>query len=268
MDNKGITVDEKNICGFSVLTVDVLTPEAAAKLERVIGRYMTIDVGTPMYQLLSLRAIGECLSKCLEAVLEPYFGKRLCICGLGNPAVPSDALGAAVTQKLPLRVLSDVPAEGRRFADVCSVTPGIALHSNLDTVRVAAAVVREAQADLVLLIDAIAATEPERLCQCFQLSTAGGVRLYNGDRPDWPSVGVPVVSVGFPAAISAADGERLLTDTRAAEAIAAAGSAIAYAILRVGWPMLRPEEATLLLGGTASNFEQAEEMGGSDNAAI
>ena len=146
MDNKGITVDEKTICGFSVLTVDVLTPEAAAKLERVIGRYMTIDVGIPMYQLLSLRAIGECLSKCLEAVLEPYFGKRLCICGLGNPAVPSDALGAAVTQKLPLRVLSDVPAEGRRFADVCSVTPGIALHSNLDTVRVAAAVVREAQA--------------------------------------------------------------------------------------------------------------------------
>lgn len=237
----GIMFSEETLHGCEVTTVTVQSEQAATALKKSIGTYITIQANTTLDKLGDVLPVGECLAEVLDRVLSPYYHGKLCICGMGNRRFSHDSLGPEVTYNLPLKMYSG--REGN-FCDVCSFDPGVSMITNIDTEKTVAGVVKEVKADCVLLIDSSIAQDISRLSRTIQLSTAGGVSSYlSGRKADWSSLGLPVVSLTVPTVIplSALDPKRetqdeLFTSAAVKDVIAAAGSIIAYAILRVCWP--------------------------------
>lgn len=253
MATEEISAQEEELYGCRVLSVDLRSADAAEHLNKAVGTYITIYPGTALGGQAKIETAGECLAAVLEQVLRPYYGGKLCVCGLGNPNTPADSLGPEVTQNLPLMFLSGSQISGN-FQDVCAFAPGTFGLTNMHTELVVSGVANAAKADCVLLVDSIATTEVSRLFQTIQISTAGGTTPYlAGRKPDWSIVGVPVISLGVPTTIpiSALTSDTTLegttlTSIHISDVITAAGTIIVYAILRACWPSLSKSDCFLL----------------------
>lgn len=252
---QGIETSEEELHGCNVTTVHVQSEDAAKKLQKPIGSYITIATGTPLSKHEHIERVGECLAQMLALVLRPHYHGRLCICGIGNRDVPADSLGPEVTRNLPLNVLSGLGLEGN-FCEVVSFEPGTLGTNNINTEVLVNGAAKAIGADCLLLVDSSTDEEPARMFQTIQLSTSGGVSpLRSGRKADWSALGIPVLSLGVPMAIPAPilfpdqDVSRsLFTSVLVQSEIDAAGRMIAYAILRVCFPTLSSAECFLLSG--------------------
>lgn len=248
-----ISVHEEELCGCRVFSVELRSADAAERLNKAVGTYITIYSGAVLDGQAKIETAGECLAAVLERVLRPYYGGKLCVCGLGNPNTPADSLGPEVTRNLPLMFLSGSQINGN-FQDVCAFSPGTFGLTNMQTELVVNGVAKAAKADCVLLVDSIATTEISRLFQTIQISTAGGTTPYlSGQKTDWSIVGVPVISLGVPTTIplSALTSDTslegtTLTSIYIGDVIAAASTIVVYAILRACWPSLSKSDCFLL----------------------
>lgn len=246
----GVFKKEERVCSCDVLTVDILTPQAAEKLGKDVGRYITIYADGAFDGQATTEKAGECLAEMLAGVLQPYFQKKLCICGIGNRYVIADALGPEVVYTLPLKFLSSMYAHKGNFKDITSFCPGAAMTNNMNTEDLVAGIVKATETDCLLLVDSLVTTDSEKLLRTIQVSTAGGTNPYLSEHiADWSGVNVPIISLGIPVAMPAdlflphsnLRGE-LLTSTKIQDHISSASTIIAYAIMRVCWPTLSKEE--------------------------
>ena len=252
---EGVEVVEEDLYGCQVTTVHVQTEQAAQQINKAVGSYITIESDEVFSENTEIENIGECLAEVLDRVLRPHYNGKLCVCGLGKRALPVDALGPEVTQNLPLRLFSDIGAEGN-FRDVCSIEPGTEYSNNIKTEAIVNGVVKEIGADCILLVDSVVTKDPDRLFRTIQISTAGGTTPYLYSRKaDWSALGIPVISLGVPVSIPLSAlsqnqcmDRELFTSTRIDSVIAAAGRLIAYAILRVCWPSQSKADCFILSG--------------------
>ena len=246
----GVEVEERTIHGIPVTAVEIKTEDGAESLDRAVGKYITIQTGLLSSETLNLKALGECVSEVLTEVLSRYKGSTLCICGLGNRELVADSLGPDVIRNLSLKVFSGVASLNGLFKSVCSFVPGTAWTNNLDTELMVKGILKEANANCLLLIDSLITRNPERLCQSIQVSTAGGMNpFFAGRSIDWSSLGVPVISIGVPLAITADTfiqsgvlTDESFTTLHAHHAVAASSFIISYAILRTCWPDLTTQD--------------------------
>ena len=126
--------------------------------------------------------------------------------GLGNPALTPDALGPMSISRLHVtRHLTD--ALGADTHRLCAVTPLVLGQTGIETLELVQGAVRAVEPDLVILIDALAASEPDTLIKTVQISTTGihpGSGVGNKRQSlDRTSLGVPVMTVGVPTVIAA-----------------------------------------------------------------
>ena len=190
----GVEVEERRIYGIPVKAVEIKTEDGAESLDRAVGKYITIQTGLLSSETLDLKALGECVSEVLTEVLSRYKGNTLCICGLGNRELVADSLGPDVIRNLSLKVFSGAASLNGLFKSVCSFVPGTAWTNNLDTELMVKGILKEANANCLLLIDSLVTRNPERLCQSIQVSTAGGMNpFFAGRSIDWSALGVPVI---------------------------------------------------------------------------
>lgn len=245
----GASVQEEELYGCQITTVDIKSKQAAKRLNRAVGRYITIQTPTALNENVEIDEVGECLAVVLAQVLRPYQQGKLCICGMGNHRVQADSLGPEVVSNLPLKFFSASAKQGS-FSDVYAIAPGTEMANSVSTEIIVGGLVKTVGADCVLLVDSSMTNDVSRLFQSFQLSTNGGIDSYtSGQKRDWSSLGVPVVSLCVPTAIplSAICPEKqqvntMLTGTNIQDVITAASFIVAYAILRVCWPSLSKEE--------------------------
>jgi len=150
---------------------------------------------------------------------------------------------------------------GGLFSPVAVLEPGVLGTSGLESAEVVRSVAVNLKPELIIVIDALAAAEPERLCRTLQISDSGivpgsGVGNHRAAL-DRASLGVPVLAIGVPTVIDAAafcpGGTETLSgmmvtprdiDLRAAEAARAVAMGINLAL----HPNLPFEEAELLTG--------------------
>lgn len=258
---KDIETIEEELHGFPVTTIYVQTEQASKLLNRTVGGYITIGTKEMLSEHTKIEELGECLVEVLDRVLRPYYGGKLCVCGLGNRDCFADALGPEVIRSLPLKALSEIATEGS-FRDVCSIQPGTALTNNINTEVIVKAVTKEIGADCLLLVDSLVSNEPSRLFQTIQISTSGGLNPYfAGQTVDWGTLGIPVISLGVPVSIPLSalvsdqdlhSGNEMFTSIKIQDVIIAAGRIIAYALLRVCWP-LQPKAECFIWSGLTTN---------------
>ena len=214
-EGDGIRVQHAHAGGCEITRVRVETKEAAARLGKPQGRYVTLDFGN----VCELDAREEERICCALAVEMREMARRICpkragafgvlVAGLGNADMTADALGAHTVRALNvtrhLKMEQRVLLSGTGDCELSAVAPGVVGQTGMESAELLRGVVHSIRPDLVIAVDALAARSPARLASTVQLCDSGispgsGVR-----RPrcalNAETLGVPVLAVGMPTVI-------------------------------------------------------------------
>lgn len=212
-------IRERRVGPFMIQSLKVPNEEISEKLCKPIGSYITFHCGklsqidgedkTLLVRLLAgeLRGMTERLTgKALGGDLNVF------IAGLGNAELTADAIGpSAVAQLTVTRHLRERDEALYRSLGCCAISalaPGVMGQTGMETLEILRDVVHSVKADVVIVIDALAARSCERLASTVQLSDAGivpgsGVGNHRCALTR-ESLGVPVIAVGIPTVVDSA----------------------------------------------------------------
>ncbi len=137
---------------------------------------------------------------------------RILAVGLGNPDLTPDALGPACVSRLTVTHHLTEPCDGREAVvsgvhRLSAFVPSVVGRTGLETLSLVRGAVAAAKPDLVILVDALAASEQSSLTKKVQVATkgihpGGGI----GNKREAlikETLGVPVITVGIPTVIGA-----------------------------------------------------------------
>lgn len=255
----GIEAREETREGCSLFRVSVLDEQGARTLGKPVGDYCTLETerlvprGDPRFG-----ALTQTLASLIREMLGGTEGLTL-VSGLGNPEITPDALGPQAARFVfPTRHLKAAGAptfEG--FGEVAVCAPGVLASSGVESARQIAALCREIRPERVIVVDALAGAEPDRLCRTVQLTDSGiapGSGVGNDRTPlSRETLGLPVLAVGIPTVADAScwGDEALrgffLTPRSIDEAIRCGARLIGYALDLALHPGLRLEDVAGLL---------------------
>ncbi len=201
---KGVAAREEQAEGMTVTRVEILDQEGARALGKPEGTYLTLDV-SPLWRReedafpRAVRAVAALLGPLL-----PEEGPVLAA-GLGNQAMTPDALGPrSLDHLLVTRHLGEALPQLRPVAGLGAGVLGTTGMEVAEWVRGAAEQVGPAA---VIVVDALAARDLERLCATVQIADTGlvpGSGVGNHRMAlNRETLGVPVISVGVPTVVDA-----------------------------------------------------------------
>ena len=201
---KGVAAREEQAEGMTVTRVEILDQEGARALGKPVGVYLTLDV-SPLWRReedafpRAVRAVAALLGPLL-----PEEGPVLAA-GLGNQAMTPDALGPrSLDHLLVTRHLGEALPQLRPVAGLGAGVLGTTGMEVAEWVRGAAEQVGPAA---VIVVDALAARDLERLCATVQIADTGlvpGSGVGNHRMAlNRETLGVPVISVGVPTVVDA-----------------------------------------------------------------
>ena len=206
----GVTAEERTIGGFPVTTVHIREKRASEMLCKPIGVYHTVFLEPVLRREEDAFArAADVVSSLLREVLKLSEGQTVFVVGLGNRDITPDAVGPKTAdQILATRHLREqVPDPFSSMRPVAAFSPGVLGKTGVESVEMVKAICERIHADAVLVIDALACSDPERLCHTIQITDAGIVpgSGVGNDRAafDRQSLGVPVIAVGVPTVMDA-----------------------------------------------------------------
>ncbi|MBR2906757.1 MAG: GPR endopeptidase [Clostridia bacterium] len=217
-DSAGASYWEYRRGNISVARLQIDGKEGEIRFQREIGTYVTVTTGQLL--LLSpedLSVLNEILVSELRRMAERLSERpidhtlRVLVAGLGNAHMTADALGPETASILPVtRHLRDSedPAllnEGRRYASISVIVPGVLAQTGIETLELIQGAVRTVHPDLLIAVDALAARSCERLATTVQLSDTG-IRPGSGignhrEALSRETVGCPVIAIGVPTVV-------------------------------------------------------------------
>lgn len=203
----GVHVMTKNNGDTDIKEVRIVVEndEGAMCLGKPVGTYITLESE-------HLRSFDEGFHKPMMEVLaknlKQFIGnkKRIMVAGLGNREVTPDALGPYVIDNL--YVTRHLLKEGiiSESVEISAIAPGVMAQTGMEAALILKALAKEIKPELIIVIDALAARNSERLNKTIQLADTGitpgsGVGNHR-NAINRESVGVPVLAIGVPTVIS------------------------------------------------------------------
>lgn len=204
---KGVHVMTKNNGDTDIKEVRIVveTDEGALNLGKPVGTYITLESE-------QLRQQDEDFHKPMMEVLARHLRqfvgnrKRIMVAGLGNREMTPDALGPLVIDHL--YVTRHLLHEGiiSHSAEVSAIAPGVMAQTGMEAVTILKALIKEVKPEMLIVIDALAARESDRLNKTIQLADTGitpgsGVGNHRNAINE-ESVGIPVLAIGVPTVIA------------------------------------------------------------------
>lgn len=195
--------------GCTVTSIEVL-PEETGLYRKPPGTYVTVELPAITDHIDRDDRYLSLVAQELTALLPPE--GLVLAAGLGNRAITPDALGPrAAEQILATRHVAgelERITGAEQFRPVVSVSPGVLGNTGLEAAEVLQSLTEHLRPAAVLVIDALAARNVNRLGCTVQLSTAG-IAPGSGVGNSRPAVsaetlGVPVIAVGVPTVVDAA----------------------------------------------------------------
>lgn len=216
---EGTELSETKQGELTVTRLSVTTEAAAREIERPTGRYTTIAFPDLLHLESETEAeLVSLLSLELSALTESLVGaplrhgRRVLLVGLGNRALAADAIGPMTVERIGatghLEAIDPSCLKSLGCASIFCNIPGVLADSGLEAADSVHLLSRRLCPELVIVIDALAARDAERLCSTVQLSDSGiapGAGIGNR-RPGITReiLGVPVLAIGIPTVIDAA----------------------------------------------------------------
>ena len=208
----GVTEESEEHEGVALTRIALTTDDAAARLEKRKGRYVTLDAPELSARPLDLfervsRALSNELSRLMEGL---GTCENVLVVGLGNRAITPDSLGPRVVESIYVtrhikQYMPDaLPGPVRA---VSAVAPGVLGVTGVETMEIVRGVVEHCKPDLVIAVDALASRRAARISTTVQLTDAGispGAGVGNNRTGlDRETLGVPVIAIGVPLVVFA-----------------------------------------------------------------
>ena len=240
--------------GFQVTTVQVLDEAGAKELCKPIGTYLTMDLESLFRREEdSFPRAAELLAQCISELLPLRAESSVLVAGLGNPAITPDAIGPQTTQlTLATRHLKErMPEDFSAFRPVSVCQTGVLGTTGMESADLVRAIQSAATPDAVVVIDALAARDSEKLCRTVQLTDSGIVpgSGVGNDRSELSrgTLGVPVLAIGVPTVVDAGEG-LIVTPRDIDRYVKDAGKLIAYALNLAFHPGLTVSDVDMFVG--------------------
>lgn len=203
-----------------VTTVEILNENGEQEMEKPIGTYITIECGNmggsnkDIHDLI----IEYGVNKMKELFLDDFSTKKnLLVVGLGNEYVTPDALGPKVISKLLVtRHIKESFDESlkEKIISLSGIAPGVMGQTGIETVEVIKGITERTKPDLIIVIDALASRNIDRINRTIQISNTGiapGSGVGNKRKAiDKETLGIEVISIGIPTVV---DAPTLVNDT-------------------------------------------------------
>ncbi|HOP68534.1 MAG: GPR endopeptidase [Dethiobacteria bacterium] len=209
----GVAVEQTREDGVTIHLVKVETREAAQRLGKAPGNYLTLEAPGLRQKDTDLQdRLTDILARELIKFLPlpDKLEESVLIVGLGNWNVTPDALGPKVVGDLLVTrhlKLMKHQAFQEGYRSTCALAPGVLGITGIETSEIVRALVQQVKPSLVIAIDALAAHRLERLHTTIQVADAGvnpGSGVGNNRVGiNKETVGVPVVAIGVPTVVEA-----------------------------------------------------------------
>ena len=202
----GVQASRRDVRGVGVHTVKILDDEGARQLHKPVGTYLTLETDPlrrrePSGFSRTVRVMAAELGKFLDNT------RRTLVVGLGNTAVTPDAVGPLALRSLIVTRHLPVLTQHGGFCSVSALEPGVLGTTGMESAEIVRAVVQAAQPEQIVVIDALAAADPARICASIQLTDTGivpGSGVGNSRAAfNCETLGAPVVAIGVPTVVDA-----------------------------------------------------------------
>lgn len=208
---EGLIVDEIEDDGVKITKVQVVTDEAAEKMGKEKGNYITIDIPEfTEYDGELMDNLSKVMGKTLKTLVDYPEEKLALVVGLGNWNVTPDALGPKVVEKIMVtRHLKSVMPEAidDSVRPVCAIAPGVLGITGIETGEVIKSLADKIKPDFIICIDALASRRIERVNKTIQISDSGispGAGVGNNRmKINKETIGVKVIGIGVPTVVDA-----------------------------------------------------------------
>ncbi len=199
---KGVTASEERINGYPLTRVEILDSNGEKALGKPKGTYLTLDITD--YWKRKENAFNKAADAAAQ-LLEPMLPKKgtVFIAGLGNQAMTPDALGPdCLSHLLITRHLKNVIPN---FRETAALSGGVLGTTGLEAAEWIKGVTEHVKPAAVILVDALAARNLDRLCNSIQIADTGlipGSGVGNHRMAlNQKNLGVPVLSIGIPTIV-------------------------------------------------------------------
>ena len=200
---KEISVENEIIKDISVSRVIISSEQAARKIGKPAGRYITVSLSDFRSPSSDFNSDIEVTAAEIKKLI-PESGTIL-VAGLGNSDITPDAIGpAAASMILATRHLKDNTAFDNLSAlrPVAAVTTGVLGKTGMETSEIVKCICDSIKPSAVIAIDALAAMSIKRLGRTIQISDSGvipGSGVKNSRKAlNKENLGVPVICIGIP----------------------------------------------------------------------
>jgi len=208
----GVKMEKTDLEHATVTLIKIENEQGVKEMGRPIGTYITIDAPEiRQNNYLVHKAITEILAENLNKILDLQENTSILIVGLGNWNATPDALGPRVVNKsLVTRHLFHYAPENVKgqLRQVSAVTPGVLGLTGIETVEIVKGIVDNIKPDIVIAIDALAASSLDRIGTSIQLTDTGinpGSGVGNKRAAiNEETLGCKVVAIGLPTVVNAA----------------------------------------------------------------
>lgn len=202
----GVTYKRKTIHGIGVHTMEIDSENAAADLCKPVGLYYTISLKKLLKRCDDSFIDGvRCISEIICSVLPS--GNRYMVACLGNPNITPDSIGPLCAKHIMVtrHLKAYMPDTFSEFSEVSLVSPGVLGTTGIESASLVKGAVEAVKPDAVIAVDALAASNMDRLCSTVQICNTGiepgsgvGNRRFSLSHD---TLGVPVISIGVPTVV-------------------------------------------------------------------
>lgn len=214
-DIDGIETEEENVDeNISVSRVKITNEKGEEAIGKKRGNYITVDVKKlKIANEEEIQKTSEVVTKELKALLEKHVTEKdsILVVGLGNIYVTPDSLGPKVINEVDitrhlLEYMPEVLDENTR--EVSAISPGVLGTTGIETMEILKGIIDNVKPKLVIIIDALASRNIERISSSVQLADTGivpGAGVGNARKELTEStLGIPVIAMGIPTVVEAA----------------------------------------------------------------
>ena len=209
LGEKGIEKEEHKKAGMQVTKIRVTESSAAEKLHKPKGNYVTLS----KRRLFDYSEdFGDRASLIAEEIKSFLPDGAVLVAGLGNREITPDALGPLVADEiLSTRHFKTSAAQTfglESLRSVSSVATGVLGQTGIETAEFISSVAEKVKPSAVIVVDALAARDLERLTSTVQLCDTGispGAGVQNSRAAITKELlGVPVIAIGVPTVVDVA----------------------------------------------------------------
>ena len=214
-DIDGIEAEEECIDdNITVSRVKVTNEKGEEAIGKKKGNYITIDVkNLKIASEEEIQKTSEVVTSELKKLIEKHITKKdsILVVGLGNIYVTPDSLGPKVINEVDitrhlLEYMPEVLDESTR--EVSAISPGVLGTTGIETMEILKGIIDNVKPKLVIIIDALASRNIERISSSVQIADTGivpGAGVGNARKElTEDNLGVPVIAMGIPTVVEAA----------------------------------------------------------------